>query len=108
MFYDEDDPRENWRAKSKCIGHDPELWFPPRDKTKYKVIADKAKSICFGRDGMPECPVRVTCLLYADDRDETFGIWGGMSHRERNALSRKAARHGKTLREWVTDGKQTR
>jgi hypothetical protein len=34
--------------------------------------------------------------------DEQHGIWGGMSHRERNALKRKANKSGKTLEEWVT------
>jgi hypothetical protein len=34
---------------------------------------------------------------------DTYGIWGGMSHRERNALKRKAERYGKTLEEWVKE-----
>lgn len=93
---------ENWRLDAKCFGKDPELWFPPRDKTKYKIIADEAKGVCFGRDGAPECPVRLECLLYADKMDDQNGIWGGLSHRERSALTRKAARYGKTLEEWVT------
>ena len=91
-----------WRLEAKCADYDPELWYPPRDKTKYPVIAKQAKDICYGRDGKPECPVRIECLLFADKNDETFGIWGGMSHRERNALTRKAEKHGKTLEEWVT------
>jgi hypothetical protein len=33
--------------------------------------------------------------------DEQHGIWGGMSHRERNALKRKATKAGKTLKEWI-------
>jgi hypothetical protein len=35
--------------------------------------------------------------------DEQHGIWGGLSHRERNALKRKAIRNGKTLEEWVKE-----
>jgi len=80
---------------------DTELWFPPRDKIKYKEIATKSKSVCFGKDGFPECPVRLQCLFYSEDMDEQHGIWGGMSHRERNALKRKAAKVGLTLEEWV-------
>ena len=68
---------------------DTELWYPPRDKKLYKEIADKSKSVCFGKDGRPPCPVRVQCLLEADRVDEPHGIWGGLSHRERNALKRK-------------------
>lgn len=94
---------ETWRYKAKCRGMDTELWYPPRDKEKYKNIADKSKAICFGRDGFPECPVRSECLLYAERMDEQHGIWGGMSHRERNALKRKAKRAGKTLEQWVID-----
>jgi hypothetical protein len=33
--------------------------------------------------------------------DEQHGIWGGMSHRERNALKRKAKKTGLTFKEWV-------
>jgi len=58
-----------------------------------------------GRDGLPECPVRKECLLYADANDDTHGIWGGMSHRERNALKRKAKKLGLTLKEWVNTRK---
>ena len=92
---------EEWRYDAKCRGMDTELWYPPRDKTKYKDIAAVSKAVCYGRDGLPECPVRKECLLYADSIDEQHGIWGGMSHRERNALKRKAKREGLTLKEWV-------
>ena len=94
---------ENWRADAKCMGMDTELWYPPRDKDKYKPIAEISKGVCFGRDGKPECPVRIECLLYAESINEVYGIWGGLSHRERNALRRKAERSGKTLEQWVTE-----
>ena len=94
---------ENWRADAKCMGMDTELWYPPRDKDKYKPIAEVSKGVCFGRDGKPECPVRIECLLYAESIHEVYGIWGGLSHRERNALRRKAERSGKTLQQWVTE-----
>ena len=74
-----------------------------RDKAKYKSIADKSKAVCFGKDGAPACPVRLQCLLYSDKMDEQHGIWGGLSHRERNALKRKAAKVGLTLEEWMTE-----
>lgn len=92
---------ENWRADAKCKGLNTELWFPPREKELYKTIADQAKNVCFGRDGRPECPVRKDCLLYSEDMNEQYGIWGGLSHRERNALKRKAAKHGMTIKQWV-------
>lgn len=94
---------EGWRHNAKCRGMDTELWFPPRDKAKYKKIATISKATCYGKDGLPECPVRKQCLLYADNMDEQHGIWGGMSHRERNALKRKANKEGKTFKEWVSE-----
>jgi len=102
-LYDDNSAAESWRYLAKCRGMDTEMWFPPRDKTKYKTIADASKAVCFGADGFPECPVRKQCLLYAENMDDQHGIWGGMSHRERNALKRKAAKHGKTLAEWIAE-----
>ena len=101
----EDEGVDRWRYAAKCRDMDTELWFPPRDKDKYKEIASVSKAICYGKDGLPECPVRKQCLLYADAMDETHGIWGGMSHRERNALKRKYTKQGLTLDEWLEQDK---
>lgn len=101
-MYEDAGHNEGWRSRAKCSGRDTNEWYPPRDKAKYKSIADKSKAVCFGRDGAPVCPVRLQCLLYADKIDEQHGIWGGLSHRERNALKRKAAKVGLSLEEWVT------
>ena len=95
------DELDRWENHAKCQGLDTEFWFPPRDKAKYKDIADKAKAICLGKDGKPECPVRKECLLYALKMDEQHGIWGGLSHRERNALQRKATRNKMSVKEWI-------
>lgn len=95
------DPLDRWYYHAKCFNEDTEIFFPPRDKALYKSIADKAKAICFGKDGRPECPVRRECLLSAIKLDEQHGIFGGMSHRERNALQRKAARNNMTIEEWL-------
>jgi len=84
---------------------DTELWYPPRDKDKYQAIAQISKAVCYGKDGLAECPVRKECLLYAENMDEQHGIWGGMSHRERNSLKRKAARVGISLEEWINTRK---
>ena len=72
------DPQDaSWESDAICRQVDPELWFPgegdnPRD----------AKRIC------ARCPVRDACLEYALAHDERFGVWGGLSGRERRALSR--------------------
>ena len=100
----------SWRYESKCAKPEvypaieingveyeagelnTELFFPPRDKTQYKRVADTAKAICNGKDGLDVCPVRKECLLYSIEIDEQHGIFGGMSHRERNALLRRKAK----------------
>lgn len=75
-----------------------DAFFPPRDKALYTDVAAYAKSFC------SVCPVKARCLWDAISRDEPHGIWGGYSHRERNAIVRKwATRHSKkvTLKEYV-------
>jgi Transcription factor WhiB len=74
-----------------------ELFFPPRDKAFYTPIANAAKAICTGKDGKGECPVKNQCLLYALGIEEEHGIFGGMSHRERNALLRRKAKEAPDL-----------
>jgi WhiB family redox-sensing transcriptional regulator len=98
------DNDHSWRNKSACNGVDTEIFYPPRDKSLYKTIADEAKSYCNGTDEIPECPVRRECLWEAVRTEEPHGIWGGLSHRERNALVRKWQREYKrsmTLKEYI-------
>lgn len=66
-----------------------DAFFPPRDKALYSEAADYAKTFCFGENGTSPCPVRNDCLWDAISREEPHGIWGGFSHRERNAIVRK-------------------
>jgi hypothetical protein len=94
----------SWYDDAACRGADTEMFYPPRDKAKYKTIANQAKAHCFGTSGKIPCPVRMNCLWDAVYRDEQHGIWGGMSHRERNALVRKWERKYKgtmTLKEYI-------
>jgi WhiB family redox-sensing transcriptional regulator len=97
-------PDHSWRERAQCQGADTELFYPPRDKEKYSEIALKAKEYCNGVKGAPPCPVRAECFWDAIITDEQHGIWGGMSHRERNAFVRKWQKKytGKlTLKEYV-------
>lgn len=75
----EDDLRQG-----ACLGHDPELFFPSGHLTppmqEYQRLA--AKRICV------TCPVRDACLEGALARSEPYGIWGGMTTRERRSLRR--------------------
>lgn len=66
-----------WRAEANCRGVDPELFYPERGAS-----VREAKAVCQG------CLVRVECLEYAITKGEKFGIWGGMSERERRRIRR--------------------
>lgn len=68
---------ENWRDDAACRGLDPAKWYPHTGERN-----DVAKAICAG------CPVRAECLEFAIAAREDFGIWGGMSERERRKLAR--------------------
>lgn len=72
-------PRPAWFDEADCRGLDPALFHPARDD--YGVMR-QARLVCAG------CPVRVQCLAHAVANDETYGIWGGTSPRERNGLRR--------------------
>ena len=105
-FYGNLNYSSDWIDKARCKDKDPttEIFFPPRDKTKYSKLATQAKAMCLGPNNTSPCPVRSQCLWYAVESDEQHGIWGGMSHRERNALVRKWQRKFKdkmSLKEYV-------
>jgi WhiB family transcriptional regulator, redox-sensing transcriptional regulator len=69
---------EPWQTHAECRGADPDLFFP----TQGEATAP-AKAVCAA------CPVRIDCLEYAMSNRITFGIWGGMSERERQRLRRQ-------------------
>lgn len=68
---------ERWQDRSLCAQTDPEAFFPEKGGS-----TREAKKIC------QRCPVRTECLEYALAHDERFGIWGGLSERERRRLKR--------------------
>ena len=70
-------PDRAWQARANCMGVDPELFFPERGAS-----TREAKEVCRG------CVVRQDCLEFAISNGEKFGIWGGMSERERRRVRR--------------------
>lgn len=101
MFYYNEELMERARCKD---APNPDIFFPNRDKDTYKEVAAQAKQYCFGVGGKNPCPIRVECLWQAIETDEQHGIWGGLSHRERNALVRKWQKRFKqemTLKEFI-------
>ena len=93
-----------WRYQARCRGKDETtlIFYPPRDKEQYKILATQAKAFCFGETGKNPCPVRAECLWDAISRDEPHGIWGGLSHRERNAFVRKWQKLKRTKKTQLT------
>jgi WhiB family transcriptional regulator, redox-sensing transcriptional regulator len=71
--------REDWMTAGACKGST-DLFFPGRGAT-YDV--DECKKLC------RSCPVRAECLAYAMRNGEHFGVWGGLSERERRRLRRQ-------------------
>jgi WhiB family transcriptional regulator, redox-sensing transcriptional regulator len=68
----------SWQDFANCKGADPDLFFPERGAS-----TRQAKSIC------RECSVRAECLEFAIVSSEKFGIWGGMSERERRKIRKE-------------------
>ena len=60
-----------------CAQTDPEAFFPDKGGS-----TRDAKKVCGA------CAVRSACLEYALDHEERFGIWGGLSERERRKEKR--------------------
>lgn len=77
--------RREWMGDAVCASADPEAWYPPRGTS-----TREAKWICKGRQGRPPCPVKDECLSYALEHDDRFGVWGGLSGRERKKLRKKS------------------
>ena len=76
---DEEDEDGGWQERALCAQTDPEAFFPEKGGS-----TREAKKVCLG------CDVRGECLEYALAHDERFGIWGGLSERERRRLKKSA------------------
>ena len=77
LFKRDDDV--SWQHRALCSQTDPEAFFPEKGGS-----TREAKKVC------QTCDVRSECLEYALAHDERFGIWGGLSERERRKLKRRA------------------
>lgn len=71
------EPLQDWTAMSACRASDPDELFVTG------AAQNEAKAVCV------RCPVRTECLSDALDNRVEFGVWGGMTERERRALLRR-------------------
>ena len=74
----DDDVVLSWQERALCAQTDPEAFFPEMGGS-----TREAKKVCLG------CEVLGECLEYALANDERFGIWGGLSERERRKLKKR-------------------
>ena len=68
-----------WQDDALCAQTDPEAFFPEKGGS-----TREAKKVC------ASCDVKAECLEYALANDERFGIWGGLSERERRRIKKQA------------------
>lgn len=73
----------DWMERAACRDADPETFFPERGDF---AAARDAKAICAGCDVAPDC------LEFALANDLWYGVWGGVSDRERRRIRRRERR----------------
>lgn len=72
--------RFNWQEQGACRGIEPEIFFPISDEE-----AGPAKAIC------STCDVERACLLFSLQNRERYGVWGGVTEKERIEMVRRGA-----------------
>lgn len=84
----------DWYDQAACAGRDTRMFYSEQDANHvadFQAAAQvrRAKQVC------SNCPVRQACLIHAFVHLERFGIWGGLTARERKTERRK----------WLTAGR---
>lgn len=69
-----------WAAFAVCRDRDPDAFFPVTPEGEREAIR-----VCMG------CPVRMDCLEFAIEARIRFGVWGGMTEKQRRTLHRQSA-----------------
>ncbi|MGH2529451.1 MAG: WhiB family transcriptional regulator [Actinomycetota bacterium] len=72
----------DWARRARCIGVDPDLFFPTGTTGPAVAQVESAKAVC------AMCPVRVQCLEWALATGQDSGVWGGLSEEERRVMRR--------------------
>lgn len=70
-----------WTEHARCAEVDPELFYPEHGNQHSRAV----KAIC------QTCPVQAECLEFAVANSERFGLWGGLTERERRSVPRRTA-----------------
>jgi WhiB family transcriptional regulator, redox-sensing transcriptional regulator len=78
----------SWQDMAACREYDTSLFFGEEGESEIEKQAREAhaKSIC------QRCPVIEPCLEFAMETNQKYGIWGGLTEKERASLKRRRAR----------------
>ncbi len=82
------DSKWHWQELGLCRSVDPLLFFHPQNErgSSRSRRDQSAKRVCVS------CPVQLECADYAIRAREPYGVWGGLSEEDREAIYRQAAR----------------
>ena len=86
--FDDTDMLE-WQEQAACRSYDNLLFFGPdqgESELEKQGREARAKAIC------QRCPVAQPCLEFAMETNQKYGIWGGLTDKERASLKRRRAR----------------
>jgi len=79
----------SWQFRAACRGEESALFFAPNyfeQRAEKDAREAKAKAIC------QACPVLKLCREHALAVHEPYGIWGGLSEAERDAIIKSEKR----------------
>jgi WhiB family transcriptional regulator, redox-sensing transcriptional regulator len=76
----------SWVERARCVGEDPELFFPMGAPRLVMVQTANAKAVCDG------CPVQPECLEWSLVTAQDAGVWGGLDEDERREIRRQRRR----------------
>lgn len=92
-YQDED---RDWQQQAACRNAPPELFFSQHDCDNMCAPGCQGRKepgrharIRAAKAYCDECPVAVDCLLWSIDTGQQFGIWGGVTERERRRLAKR-------------------
>lgn len=83
------DDRLDWQEDAACREYDNILFFGEdqgESELERQARESEAKAVC------QRCPVAEPCLEFAIETNQKYGIWGGLTDKERASLKRRRAR----------------
>lgn len=99
FFIDDQDRAalDSWMTYGKCYKRTDlgEMFNPPVDDEEgnpdrtARILTGMAKKFCNGVDDGAKCSMREQCRDYAIDNKIHYGVWGGLTVRERRTLAGK-------------------